>query len=241
MQCGVCHGKPISAGADKSFLNNFWNQHLTKPKHTDAANARIAEHTPLRPPLSEPTSPSPTAPQPHSSAPQPQPLSSKPAQHPRAVSPPPLLTSAELAQLAERDISDLSEAQVAKVTSLRQHCRSLEGGALVNSFAVLHADPRHVATSAPRLLVACDCCPGVLSLCEEDHRFLDNFRRRHLQSAAHLEAARKRYATWCATLRDLTAAAAGAASSAAAAGMHVAHTVRALATSLACTPPLSQS
>lgn len=227
MRCGVCNGKPLSAGADKSFLNNFWKQHLIKPMHTLAADARIAEHTRRPPPSSEPSKNPPPPPPPPPSEPA---LPSPTTQPPQPPSDLPPLTSAELAQLGDRDISDLSEAQVAKVTRLRQHCRSLEGGAFVNSFAVLHADPRHVPTSAPRLLVVCDCCLGVPILCEEDDRFLDNFRSRHLQSAAHLKAARMRYATWCAALRDLTATAAGAASSAAAAGMHVSRTVRALAT-----------
>ena len=194
VHCEVCNCN-LKAGKDRFFLNNFWNTHLSRSGHKEAANRPPAEPAEQLPPGS----------------------SSAAAVQSHEQFSGPIIEGTTMEMLATRDDARLSVAQRERISALRQQCASLHGGAFIHSFRVIY-------TEECRFAAICDCCDSVKVLCDtSDTRFLDHFRR-HLGSRQHEKASAQRYASWCATFRDEAAHASAAAAAAAAAGIHTATT-----------------
>ena len=234
VECLLCKSRPTFAdhlsGGDGLFLANFEHSHLKSSKHLNAADACASAAAAAGGTSSNAgahASPSTLPPAPLDSDPH----NSAPSTHQQAESsavhtPPPLLTSEQLEQLATRDAEGLSPEQVAVVQRYRQlaHEELEHGGAFINSFH-LRRSTGATEDEGSSWEVECHCCGVVLPAARtgdaarvDGVRFLYNFYHRHLKSNRHKAHAADRFAAMLASVVDVTAAAAAAAQRAAAEG-----------------------
>ena len=228
VRCLVCGDDYTPTYADgpndpeaKSFLKNFWNWHLMKGPHRDAAAALAAS----RSAAAADTSTSAAGPSTSSALPASSSTvdpSAMTTDLPSADQEPghmeelaawklPPLSNTVLDKFAEQDAESLPEREKGIARRMRQKCQELlPGGARFSNFRILEPSPQGEGVARQTWRVACDCCDTITGA-QSGKRFLDNFWNNHLSKPKHMAAATSAFARQLASARDAAAYAAAAA------------------------------